>query len=180
VDSTVSVPPTRASRCRIPTRPYPSVRAAGRNPVVVVPVNHPLATSSSVSLEDLADCTLPDVEFLPRALMDAFIPPRTPSGRIFRRIRIRTLSESLMRVAAGEIVHLTAPSFVEQYHQPGVTAIPVRDMEPSRTAQQRNSTEYNRPPRPSARERKRSSLEPAVEADLCAFAELGAKAAGAA
>ena len=55
-----------------------------------------------MSIEALADYVVADVETLPREMMDAFIPPRTPSGKRLRRTTVRTIDESLIRVALGQ------------------------------------------------------------------------------
>jgi DNA-binding transcriptional LysR family regulator len=102
--------------------------------VVLVAEDDPLAERESVAYEDLADYTLPDGNTLPRELMDALIPPYTPSGRRLKRAFAHTLTEVLMRVAAGEIVHPTVHSFLDHFPNPGVTAIPIRDLPPSETA----------------------------------------------
>jgi DNA-binding transcriptional LysR family regulator len=102
--------------------------------VLALATDHPLATRPSVSVEDFADCTVPDVPTLPRELMDAFIPPRAPSGRVLRRTGHRAVAEAPVRVALGEIVHPTVPSFLEHYPHPGVTSVPIRDLPSSRTA----------------------------------------------
>jgi DNA-binding transcriptional LysR family regulator len=102
--------------------------------VVVVANDDPLAGRASVSYEDLADYTLPNTPTLPRELMDALIPPTTPSGRPLRRINVHSPSEALMRTAAGEIVHPTVCSFLDYFPGPGVTAVPIRDLPPSETA----------------------------------------------
>jgi DNA-binding transcriptional LysR family regulator len=102
--------------------------------VVLVAEDDPLAEREAISYEDLADYTLPDGDTLPRELMDALIPPCTPSGRRLKRVFAHTLTEVLMRVAAGEIVHPTVGSFLDHFPNPGVTAIPIRDLPPSETA----------------------------------------------
>jgi DNA-binding transcriptional LysR family regulator len=102
--------------------------------VVLVAEDDPLAERQSISYEDLADYTLPDGNTLPRELMDALIPPRTPSGRRINRVFAHTLTEVVMRVAAGEIVHPTVASFLDHFPTPGVTAVPIRDLRPSETA----------------------------------------------
>ena len=102
--------------------------------VLALAADHPLASQPSVCVEDFADCTVPDVATLPRELMDAFIPPRSPSGRALRRTAHRAVAEAPIRVALGEMVHPTVPSFVEHYPHPGVTSVPIRDLPPSRTA----------------------------------------------
>ncbi|MGH3765018.1 MAG: LysR family transcriptional regulator [Pseudonocardiaceae bacterium] len=102
--------------------------------VLAVATDHPLAGRESVCIEDLADYTLSDVPTLPREVMDAFIPPRTPSGKRLRRTETHAVAETPVRVALGEIVHPTVPSFLDHYPHPGVISIPIRDMPPSRTA----------------------------------------------
>jgi DNA-binding transcriptional LysR family regulator len=102
--------------------------------VVVVPEGDPLAERESVFYEDLADYTLTDGNTGRRELMDALIPPYTPSGRRLKRVITQTPTEALMRVAAGEIVHPTVASFLDHFPTPGVTAIPIRDLPPSETA----------------------------------------------
>jgi hypothetical protein len=66
--------------------------------------------------------------------MDAFIPPETPSGKRLRRTESRAVAETPVRVALGEIVHPTVPSFLDHYPHPGITSIPIRDLPPSQTA----------------------------------------------
>jgi DNA-binding transcriptional LysR family regulator len=102
--------------------------------ILAVAANHPLADRDSVCIEDLADYHVSDVSTLPRELMDAFIPPRTPSGRLLRRVDNRRVSEVLIHVALGEFVHPTVRSFLDYYGHPGVTAVPIRDLPPSQTA----------------------------------------------
>jgi DNA-binding transcriptional LysR family regulator len=102
--------------------------------VVLVAEDDPLAEREVISYEELADYTLPDGDTLPRELMDDLIPPYTPSGQRLNRVFAHTLTEVLMRVAAGEIVHPTVGSFLDHFPSPGVTAIPIRDLPPSQTA----------------------------------------------
>jgi DNA-binding transcriptional LysR family regulator len=102
--------------------------------VLIVADDHPLADRPSVSFEDLADYTVPDISALPRELMDAFIPPLTPSGRRLHRAELHSLPEAISRAATGEIVHPTVPSFLDHYRSPGVTAVPIRGMPASETA----------------------------------------------
>jgi DNA-binding transcriptional LysR family regulator len=102
--------------------------------VVLVAVDNPLADRQSVSYEEVAGYTVPDSPRLPREVMDAFIPPSTPSGRQLRRVEVHSLSEIVMRVAAGEIVHPTVRSFLDHHPGSGVKAIPLHDLPPSETA----------------------------------------------
>jgi hypothetical protein len=102
--------------------------------VVAVSTNHPLAHRHAVCLDDLADYPVSDINTLPRAMMDAFIPPNTPSGKPIRRVLVRTIAESLARVALGETIHPTVESFLEHARHPNVTAVPITDLPPSETA----------------------------------------------
>jgi DNA-binding transcriptional LysR family regulator len=59
--------------------------------VLIVAPDHPLAQRQSVTYEDLADYPVTDVPALNREMMDALIPPLTPSGARLRRVARRTL-----------------------------------------------------------------------------------------
>jgi DNA-binding transcriptional LysR family regulator len=102
--------------------------------IVALARGHPLAGRKSVGLDDLADYAVADVRTLPRKMMDAFIPPRTPSGKRLRRIKIRTMGESIVRVALGETVHPTVGSLLDYSAHPGVTSVPINGMPASKTA----------------------------------------------
>jgi DNA-binding transcriptional LysR family regulator len=102
--------------------------------VVALATDHPLAKLKSVGMDDLADYAIADVRTLPRKMMDAFIPPRTSSGKRLRRIKIRTMGESIVRVALGETVHPTVGSLLDHSAHPGVTSVPMSDMPASKTA----------------------------------------------
>jgi DNA-binding transcriptional LysR family regulator len=99
--------------------------------VVVVAQGDPLAERDSISYEDLADRVVGDVPMFPREMMDAFIPPVTPSGRVLRRIANVDPEVVMMRVALGEQVHPTVRSFLEHQSHPGVTSVPIHDLPPS-------------------------------------------------
>lgn len=101
--------------------------------VVIVARDHPLATKDAIRYEDLGPYVIPDGG-LPRETMDAFIPPRTPSGRRLRRVLVHSLGEAVMRVATGELVHPTVRSFLGYYPHPDITEIPIIDMPASETA----------------------------------------------
>lgn len=102
--------------------------------VLALATDHPLAAYDSVCVDDLADYIVTDIPTLPRELIDAFIPPYTPSGVRLRRTTSRAVAETPLRVALGEIVHPTVPSFLEHYPHHGVTSVPIRDLPPSQTA----------------------------------------------
>jgi DNA-binding transcriptional LysR family regulator len=100
-----------------------------RDRVLAVASGDPLAARSSVSLEDLADREVALMPF-PPALYDAIIPPRTPSGRVIRRIQpVRSIHELVALVARGQIVHPTA-SGIAMLVRDDIALIPIRDVPP--------------------------------------------------
>ena len=79
-----------------------------RDRVLAVGVTHPLARRQSIAAEELADYELTGVsQGLPAALLDAIIPPRTPSGRLTRRISAGSIQEMQTDIARGLAVHPT-------------------------------------------------------------------------
>jgi DNA-binding transcriptional LysR family regulator len=102
--------------------------------VLAVAKRDPLAQRGSVSYEDLADRVVLDLRQLPREMMEAFIPPRTPSGKTIARVTNRSIEEAMMRVAAGSQVHPTVPSWIEFHTHRDTVAVPIRDLPPSETA----------------------------------------------
>jgi DNA-binding transcriptional LysR family regulator len=102
--------------------------------VLAVANDHPLARLGSVSYEDIADYAVSDSQTLTRQMMDAFIPPRTPSGRLLRRFECTTVGEAIMRAASGDLVHPTVSSLLAHVRHPGITIVPIRDVPPSETA----------------------------------------------
>jgi len=102
--------------------------------VVAVARDHPFVGRESVSYEEVADYAVSDPTEMPRELIDDFVPPRTPAGRVLRRVPVRSAGDVLMAVAAGKIVHPTVSSFADHHAHPGVTTVLVHDLPPSRTA----------------------------------------------
>lgn len=102
--------------------------------VVLVANEDPLARCDSISYEDLADRVVSDVSAFPREVMDAFIPPVTPGGRVLKRIPNHSAEDTVMRVALGEQVHPTVRSFLDHHSHPGVVGVLIRDLPPSETA----------------------------------------------
>jgi DNA-binding transcriptional LysR family regulator len=99
--------------------------------VVAVPAGHQLARRSSVSIEDIADYAVPWCgPPFPPALMDAFNPRATPSGRPIRRAYLaKTISEIVQEVAFGRVVHITVEG-IAVFRRPDIATIPVHDMPP--------------------------------------------------
>lgn len=102
--------------------------------ILLVASGDPLAERESISWEDVADHTVSDMETFPREMLDAFIPPSTPSGKRLRRAINRTIEEAMMRVALGQQVHPSVTSFPNYLNHPGVVAVPISDLPPSETA----------------------------------------------
>jgi DNA-binding transcriptional LysR family regulator len=102
--------------------------------LLAVSSQHPLARLESVNLEDIGPYPVPDASGLPREMIEAFIPARTPSGRPIRRVNVSTMLESIMRIALGEIVHPTVPSFLDHFQHPNLVGIPIRDLPATETA----------------------------------------------
>lgn len=104
--------------------------------VLAVASDHPLAARAGVSIEDIAGY---DVGWADGALPktgDAFIPSRTPAGRPIRLVRlgINDISELVVTIARGKIVHPTISSFAAHYGHPGVRYVPIVDMPPADAA----------------------------------------------
>ncbi len=104
--------------------------------VAVVAEDHPLADRGSVDYDDIADHPVIDHPAIPRDLVEALAPALTSNGRRIRRVVTtgRTFSELVLLVAGSDLVHLTVASFLDHHGRPGVRAVPVRDLPPSRTA----------------------------------------------
>jgi DNA-binding transcriptional LysR family regulator len=111
----------------------PTLRRDSR--LIGVATNHPLAARESVGLEDIADYETHDGGGAqPPEKIDAWSPPRTPSGRPIRRRHLAnpTFSQIFALVAAGEIVHFASNPLFLTY--PGVTYRPITDMPPIESA----------------------------------------------
>jgi DNA-binding transcriptional LysR family regulator len=102
--------------------------------LLAVSSQHPLARLESIGLEDIAPYPVPDASGLPREMIEAFIPARAPSGRPIRRVNVSAMLEVIMRIALGELVHPTVPSFLDHFQHPNVVGVPIRDLPASETA----------------------------------------------
>jgi DNA-binding transcriptional LysR family regulator len=103
--------------------------------VVMVAHDHPLAGRQSVSSEDFADHPVRRPADVPE-LAEASCPTHTPSGRpiVPADIPVNDISELLLLIAQGRLVHPTVAPFAEHFRHPGIAIIPVRDLPPSSTA----------------------------------------------
>jgi DNA-binding transcriptional LysR family regulator len=99
--------------------------------VLAVGHGHRLAGRESISAEELADEVVnsPDPQ-LPDSLLDAIIPPRTPSGRTIKRIVNKGgFSERIVRVALGRFVHPTMRGII-QFERDDLVLVPIHDLPP--------------------------------------------------
>jgi hypothetical protein len=102
---------------------YDRVLAVGRG--------HRLAGRESVSAEELAcEQVDPTKAPMPGALLDAILPPRTPSGQIIKRIpRGSTFTEAVAGIALGRFVHPTMRGLV-RFDRDDIVLVPIHDLPP--------------------------------------------------
>jgi DNA-binding transcriptional LysR family regulator len=110
----------------------PTVSAEAR--VLAVARNHPLAGRAAVSVEDFADYVTTDTDLMPRELIESGSPPLTPTGRTVRRTKVASVAETAVRVATGELIHPTVPSFFKRFSDFGLIAVPISDLPASNCA----------------------------------------------
>jgi DNA-binding transcriptional LysR family regulator len=99
--------------------------------MLAVARDHPLAGCKDVSIEDLADHQIGQLEIaLPPELVQALAPHKTPTGRPIPRVelRIQEASELMVAVAHGRIVQPVTNAFAETYRHPEVVFVPIRDL----------------------------------------------------
>lgn len=103
--------------------------------VVMVSVDHPLAARSEVSVEDFADYPVRKPADVAE-LAEASCPSHTPSGRpiVPAAVEINDISELLLLIAQGSLIHSTVAPFAEHFRHSGIAVVPVRDLPPSSTA----------------------------------------------
>jgi DNA-binding transcriptional LysR family regulator len=104
--------------------------------VVMVATDHPLARQTDVSVEDFADYPMRRPNDVPPELAEASCPSRTPSGRpvAFADVEVNDVSELLLLIARGSLVHPTVAPFAEHFRHPNIAMVPVRDLPPSSSA----------------------------------------------
>lgn len=81
--------------------------------VLAVAADHRLAAREQVSIEDIADYPVTECAGVPRDIMEAFVPPRTPGGRPIRRIPQRDM-ETMLDVSMASAACPRCRSLVEQ------------------------------------------------------------------
>jgi DNA-binding transcriptional LysR family regulator len=105
--------------------------------MLAVARHHPLAARAEVSIEELADHVIGDLELVaPRALLEAMAPRLTPAGRPIPRVRVRAEEPStlMMAIASGRIVQPVTEAFAATYSHPQVTYRPITDLAPTPVA----------------------------------------------
>jgi DNA-binding transcriptional LysR family regulator len=107
--------------------------------------DHPLAKRERVSVEDLADYQVVPMEQVhPKALVDVWVPRRTPSGRPIPRLQVpfaqmarddpgELRSQMAWWIRTGRIVHPAMESTAAIFG-PGIVWVPISDLSPLRGA----------------------------------------------
>ena len=104
--------------------------------VLAVAHDHRLADRAAVSLEDIADYDVGWADSLLPQISEEAVPSHAPSGRPIRTVRlgIRDISELIVTVARGKVVHPTVSSFASHFAHPRVRYVPIADLPASETA----------------------------------------------
>ena len=112
-------------------------RVLSRHPrMLAVGRNHPLAERATVSVEDLADHAIAQLDLaVPQGLVEAMAPTTTPSGRPIPRVPLpaREASTLILAVASCKIVHPVTSAFAATYTHPDITYVRIHDLPPSRS-----------------------------------------------
>jgi DNA-binding transcriptional LysR family regulator len=103
--------------------------------LLAVAHDHPLADRPQVSLDDIADYDVGWADVMLPRISEAFVPKQAPSGRPIRCVRlgIHDISELVVTIARGKIVHPTLASFASHYAHPHVRYVPISDLPPAET-----------------------------------------------
>lgn len=99
-----------------------------RERALIVAVDHPLADRELVTVEDLADVPVSKLADIPEETIDAWVPPRTPSGRPIQRVPITKVQASATlgsMIARGQVCHPTVAGYLEFFSYPGLVEIPL-------------------------------------------------------
>ncbi|MGK5556809.1 LysR family transcriptional regulator [Actinomadura kijaniata] len=99
--------------------------------VLAVSPGHPLAGRGAVSLEMIADFPHPGAETGPDYWIDAYLPRRTPRGRLIERSPlVRDTEEAITLTSMAETVTLFPAHMARYWVRPDITYLPVTDMGP--------------------------------------------------
>jgi DNA-binding transcriptional LysR family regulator len=104
--------------------------------VIMVAADHPLAGRVEVFVEDLADFPVRRSPDDPAEVAAASCPWTTPSGRpiVAADIAIADVSELLLLIAQGRLVHPTVAPFAEHFRHPAIAIVPLVDLPASSSA----------------------------------------------
>lgn len=104
--------------------------------LLAVAVDHPLSATADVSVEDLADYAIGELDIqLPPELLAELAPRWTPAGRPIPRakVAVRATSELMAAVATGIIVQPVTTMFADSHQHPEVTYRQIRDLPTTQT-----------------------------------------------
>lgn len=98
--------------------------------VLMVARDHPLAALGEASVEDLADYPVRRPTGVPEELVEAGCPSHTPSGRaiIAADVEINDISELILLIAQGRLVHPTVAPFAQHFQHPDIAVLPLRGL----------------------------------------------------
>lgn len=104
--------------------------------VLAVARDHPLAERDSVSLEDIADYPVADMQWVfPSEISDEFAPQSSGTGRLIRRVQINLGISGLSElIARGDLVHPTVGCYPTYFGNSGIVVIPISGLPPMRSA----------------------------------------------
>jgi DNA-binding transcriptional LysR family regulator len=114
--------------------------------VLAVSWDHPLASRDAVTLEDVAGYPVSPVTApYPSELLDVMVPRQAPSGRTIVRQAPAPArpSDLVARIAIGEIVHPTIPSFAQYFGHAAMVMVPLTGLPPLRSALFWNPATHN-------------------------------------
>lgn len=104
--------------------------------LLAVARNHPLARRPSVTLEDVADYRVAQLDLHPPELAADVVPHTAASGRPIRRLDppVGHHADLTPLIALGKIVHPTGPNFAKHFGHPDIVYVSLHGLPESRTA----------------------------------------------
>lgn len=101
--------------------------------VAMMAVNHPLAGRTSISTLEV-DRWIQMINFAPRQVLDAMIPPTNIEGIPIPRVQVETaistMAEYVAHIAKSSTVHPTMRSLSEVVNRDDLTYVPINDLPP--------------------------------------------------